>query len=69
MNLTIKIYSKTLMNSKNENFIIIQIQTSSFLKKNDDVTTRAFNNDIKRNVNTHNDRNNNVCVYYKKKDY
>ena len=57
------------MNSKNENFIIIQIQTSSFLKKNDDVTTRAFNNDIKRNVNTHNDRNNNVCVYYKKKDY
>ena len=31
--------------------------------------TRVFNNNIKRNANTYNDRNNNMCVYYKKKDY
>ena len=30
---------------------------------------RVFNNNIKRNVYMHNNRNNNVCVYYKKKDY
>ena len=40
-----------------------------FFKKDDDVTTRVFNNNIKRNVYTHNNRNNNVCVYYKKKDH
>ena len=38
-------------------------------KKDDDVITRVFNNDIKRNVHTHNNRNNDVCVHYKKKDY
>ena len=40
-----------------------------FLRKDGDVTTRAFDNNIKRNINTYNDRNNDVCVYYKKKDY
>ena len=40
-----------------------------FFKKDNDITTRVFNNDIKRNVNTHNDRNNNVYVHYKKKDH
>ena len=30
---------------------------------------RVFNNNIKRNVYTHNNRNNNMCVYYEKKDY
>ena len=40
-----------------------------FFKKDDDVTTRVFNNNIKRNVYTHNNRNNDVCVYYKKKNY
>ena len=39
------------------------------LKENNDVTTRVFDNNIKRNANTHNDRNNDICVYYKKKDY
>ena len=38
-------------------------------KENDDVITRVSDNNIKRNVYTHNDRNNNVCVHYKKKDY
>ena len=40
-----------------------------FFRKDDDAITRVFDNDIKRNVYTHNNRNNNVCVYYKKKDY
>ena len=40
-----------------------------FFKKDNDVTTRAFDNNIKRNVYTHNNRNNNVCVYYEKKDH
>ena len=38
-------------------------------KKDDDVITRVFNNNIKRNVYTHNNRNNNICVYYKKKNH
>ena len=38
-------------------------------KKNDDVTTRVFNNNIKWNVYTHNNRNNDICVHYKKKVY
>ena len=38
-------------------------------KKDNDVITRVFNNNIKRNVYTHNNRNNNVCVYYKKKNH
>ena len=38
-------------------------------KKNGDAITRAFDNDTKRNVHTHNNRNNNVCVHYKKKGY
>ena len=40
-----------------------------FFKWDDDVITRVFDNNIKRNVYTHNDRNNNVCVHYKKKDH
>ena len=40
-----------------------------FFKKDDDVTTRVFNNNIKRNVYTHNNRNNNVYIYCEKKDY
>ena len=39
------------------------------LREDNDVTTRVFNNNIKRNANTHNNYNNNVCVYYEKKDY
>ena len=38
-------------------------------KENDDVITRFFNNNIKRNVYTHNNRNNNVYIYCEKKDY
>ena len=38
-------------------------------KRNNDAITRAFNNNIKRNVYTHNNRNNDIYVYYKKKDY
>ena len=38
-------------------------------KKDNDVITRVFDNNIKRNVYTHNDRNNNVYVYCEKKDY
>ena len=38
-------------------------------KEDDDVITRVSDNNIKRNVYTHNNRNNNVCVHYKKKDY
>ena len=34
-----------------------------------DAITRASDNNIKRNVYTHNDRNNNVCVYYEKKGH
>ena len=30
---------------------------------------RVFDNNIKRNANTHNNCNNNVCVYYEKKVY
>ena len=40
-----------------------------FFRKDNNVTTRVSDNNIKRNFNTYNDRNNNVCVYYKKKDY
>ena len=40
-----------------------------FFKKDDDVTTRVFNNNIKRNVYTHNNRNNDIYIHYKKKDY
>ena len=39
------------------------------LKEDNDAITRAFDNDIKRNVYTHNNRNNDVCVHYEKKDY
>ena len=52
---------RKLYNNLNLNF--------KFFKEDNDVTTRIFDNDIKRNANTHNDRNNNICVYYKKKDY
>ena len=38
-------------------------------KENNDAITRASDNNIKRNVHTHNNRNNDVYVYYKKKDY
>ena len=38
-------------------------------REDNDAITRVFNNNIKRNVYTHNNRNNDVCVYYKKKDY
>ena len=38
-------------------------------KEDDDAITRVFNNNTKRNVYTHNNRNNDVCVHYKKKDY
>ena len=38
-------------------------------REDDDVTMRVFNNNIKRSVYTHNDRNNDVCVRCKKKDY
>ena len=38
-----------------------------FFKKDNDITTHIFNNNIKRNAYTYNDRNNNVCIYYKKK--
>ena len=38
-------------------------------KGDSDAITRASDNNIKRNVYTHNNRNNNICVYYKKKDY
>ena len=48
-------------NDSNSNF--------KFFKKDDDVITRAFDNNIKRNVHTHNDRNNDICIYCKKKDH
>ena len=38
-------------------------------KENDDVIARVFDNDIKRNVHTHNDRSNDVCVHYEKKGH
>ena len=40
-----------------------------FLKENDDAITRVSDNNIKRNVHTHDDRNNNVCVYCEKKGH
>ena len=40
-----------------------------FFKKDDDVIMRVSDNDIKRNVYTHNNRNNDMCVYYEKKNY
>ena len=40
-----------------------------FFKENNDVITRVFDNNIKRNVYTHDDRNNDICVYCEKKDY
>ena len=39
------------------------------LKENNDVTTRVSDNNTKRNVYTHNNRNNDVCVHYEKKDH
>ena len=36
-------------------------------REDDDVTTRVFNNDIKRSVYTYNNRNNDVYIHYKKK--
>ena len=39
------------------------------LREDGDAITRVSDNDIKRNVYTHDDRNNNVCVYCEKKDY
>ena len=56
-----KFKKRKFYNNLNSNF--------KFFKENNDVTTRVFNNNIKRNVNTHDNRNNNVYVYYKKKDY
>ena len=38
-------------------------------REDDDVITRVFNNDIKWNVYTHNNRNNDVCVHYEKKNH
>ena len=38
-------------------------------KEDNDIITRVFNNNIKRNVYTHNNRNNDMCVHYEKKDY
>ena len=38
-------------------------------KKDGDAITRASNNDIKRNVHTHNNRNNDICVHYEKKNH
>ena len=52
---------RKFQNDLNSNF--------KFLKEDDDVITRVSDNDIKRNVHTHNDRNNDVCVHYKKKDH
>ena len=40
-----------------------------FFKKDNDVTARVSDNNIKRNVYTHNNRNNDMCVHYKKKDH
>ena len=40
-----------------------------FFREDDDVITRVFNNNIKRNVYTYNDRNNNMCVHCEKKNY
>ena len=39
------------------------------LRKNGDLITRVFNNNIKRNAYTHNNRNNNVYIHYKKKNH
>ena len=39
------------------------------LKKDNDAITRAFNNDIKRNVYIYDDRNNDVYVYCEKKGH
>ena len=38
-------------------------------REDNDVITRVFNNNIKRNIYTHDDRNNDIYIYYKKKDY
>ena len=38
-------------------------------KEDNDAITRAFDNNIKRNVYTHNNRNNDMYVYYKKKGH
>ena len=48
-------------NDSNSNF--------KFFKRDNDVITRVFDNDIKRNVYTHNNRNNNMCVHYEKKSH
>ena len=53
---------------KRKSYNNLNLDFKSF-RENDDVTTRVFNNNIKRNVNTHNNRNNNVCVHYKKKNH
>ena len=37
------------------------------LREDNDVTTRVLNNNIKRSSNTHNNRNNDIYVCYKKK--
>ena len=39
------------------------------LRENNDAITRVSDNNIKRNVYTYNDRNNNMCVHCEKKNY
>ena len=56
-----KFKKRKFYNNSNLNF--------KFLKEDDDVTTRASDNNIKRNVNTHNNRNNDICVHCEKKSY
>ena len=38
-------------------------------REDNDVITRVSDNNIKRNVYTYNDRNNNIYIYCEKKDY
>ena len=38
-------------------------------KENENVITRVFNNNITRSAYIYDDHNNNICRYYKKKDY
>ena len=56
-----KFKKRKFQNDLNSNF-------KSF-KKDNDVITRVSDNNIKRNVYTHNNCNNDVCVYCEKKNY
>ena len=40
-----------------------------FFKGDNDVTARVSDSDTKRNVHTHDDRSNDMCVHCEKKDY